>query len=75
MALGNEEAGDYECIKWAILKRYDVSEESYHRKFRERSKTKEETYSDLATSLLDLANRWLEECSSKEEVIEKLATE
>ena len=75
MALGNEEAGDYECIKRAILKRYDVSEESHRRKFRDRSKTKEESYSELATSLLDLANRWLEECSSKEEVIEKLATE
>ena len=75
MALGNEEAGDYECIKREILKQYDVSEESHHRKFRDRSKTKEETYSDLATSLMDLANRWLEKCSSKEEVIEKLATE
>ena len=75
MALGNEEAGDYESIKRAILKRYDVSEESHRRKFREKSKTKEESYSELATSLLDLANRWLEECSSKEEIIEKLATE
>ena len=57
------------------MKRYDVSEESHRRKFRDRSKTKEELYSELATSLLDLANRCLEECSSKEEVIEKLATE
>ena len=75
MALWNEEAGNYECIKRAILKRYDVSEESHRRKFRERSKIKEVSYSELATSLLDLANRWLEECSSREEVIEKLATE
>ena len=63
MALGNDEAGYYECIKQAILKRYDISEESRRRKFRERSKTKEESYSELATSLMDLANRWLEECS------------
>ena len=64
-------AGDYELIKRAILKQYDVSEESHRRKFREQSKIKEESYSELAISLLDLANRWLGECSSKEEVIEK----
>ena len=75
MAMAPDESGDYHLIKKAILKRYDISEESHRRKFRERAHGKGESFSVLATSLLDLANKWLEECSTKEGVVEKLAIE
>ena len=75
MAIAPDESGDYHLIKKAILKRYDISEESHRRKFRERVHGKGESFSELATSLLDLANKWLEECSTKEGVVEKLAIE
>ena len=75
MAMAPDESGDYHLIKKATLKRYDISEESHRRKFRERAHGKGESFSELATSLLDLANKWLEECSTKEGVVEKLAIE
>ena len=75
MALATDEASDYSAIKQAILKRYDISEETHRRKFRERSRGKGESYTELATSLVDLANRWLEDCSSKSDVLEKIAIE
>ena len=52
MALANDDASDYPTIKQAILKRCDINEE---RKFRERSREKGESYSELATSLIGLA--------------------
>ena len=75
MALANDDANDYYALKQAILKRYDINEETHRRKFRERSHGKGESYTELATSLVDLANRWLEECSTKAEVLEKIAIE
>ena len=75
MALANEDAGNYQCIKLPILNRYNVSEESHRRAFRGRCRRRDESYTELGTSLMDLANRWLDECKTKEEVVERIATE
>lgn len=75
MAMDTGDTGDYEAVKKAILKRYDVSEESYRRKFRSRVKKKEESYSELATNLMDLCRKWLTECTTLSDVLEKLAIE
>ena len=75
MALAIDNASDYPTIKQAILKRYDINEETHRRKFRERSREKGESYFELATSLMDLANRWLEDCTSKADVLEKITIE
>ena len=53
MALANEEASDYQRIKQAILSRYNVSEEWHRRAFRDRHRVKDESYTELATGLLD----------------------
>ena len=45
------------------------------RKFRARTRCKDESYIELTTSVLDLVQKWLAECSTKEEVLEKLAIE
>ena len=75
MALDNTEAGDYDVIKKAILKRYGVNEESYRRKFRARVRKAEESYTNLATDIIDLGKRWLAECMTMQEILEKIAIE
>ena len=75
IALASDAAGDYYTIKQVILTRYDINEETHRRKFRERAREKGESYAELATSLVDLANRWLEDCSSKSDVLEKITIE
>ena len=74
MAMDTGDMGDYEAVKKAILKKYDVSEESYQQKFRSREK-KKESYSELATNLMDLCCKWLAECTTLSEVQEKLVIE
>lgn len=75
VAMAADEVGDYQMVKTAILKRYDISEETHRRKFRARTRAKGESFAELATSLMDLAQKWLAECSTKEEVMERLAIE
>ena len=75
MAMAAEDVVHYHLIKEAILKRYDISEETHRRKFRARVRGKGESYSELATSLMDLVQKWLAECKTKEEVLERMAVE
>ena len=75
MAVDAKDAGDYPIIKKAILQRYDVNEESYRRKFRARTRKTEESYTNLATDLMDLGRRWLQDCKTAEDVLEKIAIE
>lgn len=42
--------------------------------FRSRYRRKDKSYTELATSLLDLANQWIDECKTKEDVVERIAT-
>ena len=75
MAIDTKDTGDYPIIKKAILQRYDVNEESYRRKFRARARKTEESYTNLATDLMDLGRRWLQDCKTAEDVLEKIAIE
>ena len=75
MAVDTEDAGDYPVIKKAILQRYDVNEESNRRKFRTRTRKTEESYTNLATDLMDLGRRWLQDCKTLTDALEKIAIE
>ena len=44
MAMDITDMADYEAVKKAVLKWYDVSEELYSSKFRLRTKKKEESW-------------------------------
>ena len=48
-ALGVDEASDYEQLKQAVLRRYDINEESHRRRFRTASKKDGETNRELVT--------------------------
>ena len=64
MAIDTEEASDYIAIKRAILKRYNVNEESYRCRLRARKRKPGESYVNLATDIMNLERKWLSECKA-----------
>ena len=74
-SLGADAAADYREIKKAILRRYDVCEETYRQRFRFARKKEQESYSEFASRLRDLADKWLAQCDSVPSVIEKVLRE
>ena len=74
-AMAAEDAGEYECLKAAILKRYNINEETYRVRFRAVARKPEEGYAEMATRVMDLLRRWTRECTSMEEVMEVVAVE
>ena len=55
-ALPTDQALNYDSVKVEILRRYDITEESYRQTFRAAGKGTEETHRELAIRLGDLAN-------------------
>lgn len=68
-------ADDYEKLKRVILRRYDISKETYHQRFRAAKKAEEESYRELATRLQDLEQKWTRECSSVDDLRELIVRE
>ena len=66
--MGATEAGDYEKLKAAILKRYDITEESYRQRFRAARVKQGETNKDLI-------NKWMRTCKTVEEVKDRVILE
>ena len=67
-ALSTDHAADYDAVKAAILRRYDITEETYRQRFRTATKGGEETHRELAVRLADLANKWLCEQVTVEQI-------
>ena len=61
-ALSAEEAGGYDDLKTAILKRYGINEKSYRLGFRKARRGKEETHREFSICLQDLVDKWMSEC-------------
>ena len=53
-ALGADEAVDYQRVHEAVLRRYNISEESYRRQFGTARKERSESFHELAERLGDL---------------------
>ena len=58
--LGVAEAFDYDCLKEAILKRYQLTEEGFKHKFQSSKPEIGETPSQFISRLSSYLNRWLE---------------
>ena len=58
-AMPSEGAGNYELVKAAILRRYDISEETYRQRFRNAVPTDNKTYRELAVRSMDLLQKWM----------------
>ena len=74
-AMRAEDTGSYRCLKDAILRRYDISEETYRRRFREAVKKEEETVSELTVRLNDLLQKWTKECKTVEDIRDMMVQE
>ena len=53
-AMAGDDAGDYDSLKGAILKQYNVNDESYEMRFRSVAKRQETSYQEMATRTMDL---------------------
>ena len=68
-------AADYAEVKTTILRRYDISEDTYRQRFWVTMRKKGETYPELATRTEDLMEKWLKSCKTMEEVKQRFAVE
>ena len=74
-AMSAEDASDYDKLKKAILRRYDINEESYRQRFRSATKKQGETNRELVARLVDLAEKWMQGCTSIAEVTDVVVLE
>lgn len=74
-AMDVECTGDYDAVKAAILRRYDVNTETYRRRFREIKKKPNESYRELGTRMTDVVRKWTRECTSKATLLEVIQIE
>ena len=77
-SMDKERARDYQPVKEAILKRYDMNEETYRQRFRKTVKKEEESYAELGVRLTDMLNKWTgadKETRTKKEISEIIVME
>ena len=55
-----DRAGDYECLKGALLKRFHLTCEGFREKFRQSRPTDDETFGQYITRLEGYLDRWIE---------------
>ena len=57
-SMSQEDSGDYEIMKRAILRRYNVTEETHRQRFRKERRSHEESYREWADRLRDHFTKW-----------------
>ena len=70
-----EVVDDYEEVKAAILRRYDINEETYRQRFRAAKGMEGETYRETVIRLQDLGKKWARNCRSVDELLDIVVTE
>ena len=75
-AMSIMESNDYEKVKEAIRKRYDITEETYRQRFRSTKTSREESYKEMYVRLKDLFKKWIKpDGKAVEEIIEVIIME
>ena len=74
-AMKVEDAGTYQRLKEAILRRYDISEETYRQRFRDAERKDSESVSNLAVRITDIFLKWTKSCKSIEEIRDLMVME
>lgn len=69
------DAGKYDDVKAAILRRYDINSETYRQRFRSIRLNEGESHREMATRLSDLIDKWMKECKLAKEVCELIVIE
>ena len=57
-ALSVADCRDYETVKSAVLKVYELVPEAYRQRFRSRGKLDDQTYTEFVRDLISLFERW-----------------
>ena len=70
-----ENMGGYDQLKAAILQRYNITEETYWVRFQSVTHTREESYTEMATWVMDLTRKWTRQCADADAVQEMIAVE
>ena len=73
-ALNQEDARSYAKIKAAILRRYNITDETYRQQFRRLKLKQGETPIELVTHLRDLARKWLRDNMTTAELRDTIIT-
>ena len=73
-AMAAEDTGDYDQLKAAIFQRYSITE-TYRVRFRSVARAREESYTEMATRVMDLARKWPWKCTDADSVWEVFTVE
>uniref|UniRef100_A0A1X7U211 RNA-directed DNA polymerase n=1 Tax=Amphimedon queenslandica TaxID=400682 RepID=A0A1X7U211_AMPQE len=66
--MDSEAAKNYQSVKKAILRRFDINEETYRQRFRSTKKKEGQSYVEVGIQLMDLFRKWT--ASAKDSVAE-----
>ena len=71
-ALDLDKTTDYDQVKSAILKRYNVTEETYRTRLRAQTRGKQESYAEMATRVMDLTRKWTRRCAADADAVREV---
>ena len=74
-ALSPEDANSYDSVKAAILRRYNINEETYRQRFWGTTMKPGETPRELVTRLHDLVTKWGKDCKDVNNVFDMMVRE
>ena len=74
-AMAAEDTCDYDQLKAAIVQRYSITEETYRVCFRSVACSREESYTEMVTRVMDLAQMWMWKWADVDELWEAIAVE
>ena len=72
-AMDEKQAGDYDELKKAILKHYNVSSEICWHRWRTVVREGDESNQEVETRVMELVQNWMGECRTVQEVLEMVA--
>ena len=74
-AMDRDKAGDYDEVKAAILRRYNINNGTYRQRFRGATRKVGESHRELVIRLQDAAQKWMKDCHTIEELREAIVVE
>ena len=63
-------ATEYDAVKAAILRRYEINKKTYRQRFRSAKRNTGEMQAELVIRLQDAARKWLKDCSTMDKVLD-----
>ena len=74
-AMDQGDSSKYKLVKEAILKRYNITLETYRERFRSMTKKTNESFRELSVRMSDVARKWTKECKDKDELLQLVMLE